>query len=390
MKKVKTFLKKYQWWIFGVVFSYPFYCLLIGKIWNFGELYTFGLPLNEFMTVWFTLGGIIGVVSNIRLTQKRMTEQQKQFSNTRFSSGVEVLGNQNESARIGGVYTLYFLAREYPNDYLETVCEILCAHIRTITSNKEYQEKYKEKPSNEIQTIINLLFKKNNEDLIFDNCKKNLRETFFVGANFYDAKLSNVNFFNAKLSNLKYSEGSFRNAKLSNIQFLFAELGPINFDSAKLINVKFPLAKLKSVYFTNAELRDVDFKNAEISKVNFNFAKLNSVNYDSGIKDQSDIDMASESHDPTNQIRSAGDYIFIKDLADHFLRNDFSDIDFSGATLYEVNFKGTSLQNYNYEEITREGCSLELTKNKELSAEAMALFKNMMGKEKTERWTTNW
>ena len=90
----------------------------------------------------------------------------KQLGDTRFSSGVELLGNPNESARIGGAYYLFFLAREFPDEYLNPVCEILCSHIRTITCSEEYQKKYENIPSNEIQTIIDLLFKKqekNNE-----------------------------------------------------------------------------------------------------------------------------------------------------------------------------------------------------------------------------------
>ena len=333
---MKTFLKKYKWWIFGVVFSYPFYCLLIGEIWHFGELYTFGLPLNEFMTVWIALGGIIGVVSNIGLTQKRITiqeeqqinqqkqfeeqqkrwekqdaqqekirsEQEKQFNkqiekqndqiqiqqkqlrDTRFSSGVELLGNNNESARIGGAYNLYFLAKENSEDYLKPVCGILCAHIRSITSSKEYREGCKDKSSNEIQTILKLLFRRrdnysfvlDDSNPIFCRCYKDLSGTFLRGVDFFYTKMDNVNFCNA-------------------------ELYDVNFNAADLSGVHFSNAILNDVNFGGAEL-DVEFKDAELKNINFSNAKFRQMMY----------------------------------------------------------FKGTVLENYSWEEITREGRSLELTK----------------------------
>jgi uncharacterized protein YjbI with pentapeptide repeats len=315
MKKMRTFLGKYKWWILVVIFLYPFYCLLIGEIWNFGKLYTFGLSLSEFMTVWIALGGIIGVVSNVRLTQKRITIQeeqqinqqkqfeeqiekqndqiqiqQKQLRDTRFSSGVELLGNNNESARIGGAYNLYFLAKENSEDYLMPVCGIFCAHIRTITSSKEYREEYKNKPSNEIQTILKLLFRRrdnysflldDNKDTIFYRCYKDLSGTFLCGVEFFYTKMDNVN---------------FRNAELYNVDFTAADLSCVHFSNAVLNDVNFGGAEL-----------DVEFKDAELKNINFSNAKFRQMMY----------------------------------------------------------FKGTVLENYSWEEITREGRSLELTKPNE-------------------------
>jgi len=306
--KVKTVLDKYKWWILGIVFLYPFYCLLIGEIWSFGELYTFGLPLRDFITAWIALGGIIGVVSNIILTQKRITLQenqqikqqeqfekqigkqndqiqiqQKQLSDTRFSSGVELLGNPNESARIGGAFNLFFLAKEFPDEYLNPVCEILCAHIRTITNDEIYQKKYNKKPSNEIQTLIKLLFQKDNQcNLIFDKCNKNLIGAFLSGTEFIGATISNV---------------YFRESTLSGVSFL----------GARLCNVDF-------VYLT--ALKDVIFWEAKLSRVNFWGTKLCNV--------------------------------------------DFSNAEFKN----EVYFDCTLLEGYCYGEITREGRSFELTANK--------------------------
>ena len=64
---------------------------------------------------WISLFGVFGVVYNISQNQKRITQQEKQLqaqtiseNNTRFAKGVELLGNSQESTRIGGIYTLFF------------------------------------------------------------------------------------------------------------------------------------------------------------------------------------------------------------------------------------------------------------------------------------------
>jgi len=418
-RNVKTFLGKYKWWIAGFVFLYPFYCPLINKIagLNLGELYTFNLPQTEFMTVWFALGGIFGVVYNIILTQKRITIQenqqyeqklqftkqiekqdnqieiqqknfdaqikkqddqiqiqQKQLRDTRFSSGVELLGNQHESARIGGAYNLYFLANEHRDEYLEPVCEILCAHIRSITSDKEYQKKYQEKTSNEIQTILHLLFKKDKFDyLLFNDCPKNLSGTFLCKTDFTSAQLSNVDFCYAKLSNVE-----FYNANLSNVDFMYAELNSVEFRNAKLNKVEFHKAKLNGVGFSfpeigmgrnryySATLNDVDFSGAELDKVKFHDAKLNKVEFHSAKLNEVEFSLFELGGKRYLSAKLSDVKFFHAELNKvKFGKTELSDIDFWGAKLNEVDFQGTILENCSYEEITDYGRSRKLTKSKD-------------------------
>lgn len=372
-----TKIWKYKWWIAGfLVFLYPFYFQLISKITglNLGELYTFGLPLNEFMTVWIALGGIIGVVFNITLMQKRINKtddqiqiQQKQLRDNRFSSGVELLGNSNESARIGGAYNLYFLANEYPDEYLNPVCEILCAHIRTITSDKDYQEKYKEKPSNEIHTILkHLLFRKNKSDkLIFDGCKKNLTEVFLCGIDFRNNTLSNVYFWNATLNNVY-----FDNAILNNIDFQFAELNRVYFISAKLNNASFSfISELSDARFDNAELDNVDFDGTVLSVVSFGGAKLNGVRFVSATLNGVHFSKIIESNNVNFGAARLRKVFFVgAEISDVcFGGAELSDVCFSFARLSRYDFSSTSLEDYSIEEITQKGRSLELTKSEKES-----------------------
>jgi uncharacterized protein YjbI with pentapeptide repeats len=252
------------------------------------ELYTFGLLRNEFMLVWIALGGIICVIAIVKQTQKRIflqeqhqesqqiqfqtqnEKQDKQLLDNRFSSCVELLGNPKESARIGCAYNLYFLADECPEDYLHPICEILCAHIRTITNEKSYQERYRVKPSNEIQTVLNLLFQKDrHNNLIFDPCYKNLEGAFLGGAILNKTVLRNVNFRSATLRIVDFESASF-----SKVDFVSASLRNVNFNSADLNNVNFMFSSFSYVGFYGATLSNVDFRHVRFSDVDFWNAKL--------------------------------------------------------------------------------------------------------------------
>lgn len=315
-------LNKYRWWFLGVFYLYPFYCLLINKITglNLGELYTFNLPLNEFITVWIALGGILGVVSNIKLTQKRITVQEqqhkaqseqfniqikeqnrqlelqhKQLRHTHFSTGVELLGNRNESARIGGLFDLFFLANDY-KEYVKPVCEIFCAHIRTITNSKDYQENYQIKPSNEVQTILDFLFKPNQEkakyreplqeEPIFSSSMKNLKGTFLNGANFYRAMVINAEFGGATINKgefykTKFAGVDFYEVKMRECEFKYSKLDDVSFFKAEIKDAIFVMTTLVKVHFTKALISGVQFKiGVSFDDVIFNETTFIQTNFD--------------------------------------------------------------------------------------------------------------
>ena len=108
-----------------------------------------------------------------------MHHQVKELCDNYFTSGIDLLGSPNEYTRISGAYHLFSLASKHKKEHLESVCEILCAHIHSITNKLEYKIKYTDEPSKEIQTILNILFKEERGELIFEKCKKKF--CFFFG-----------------------------------------------------------------------------------------------------------------------------------------------------------------------------------------------------------------
>jgi hypothetical protein len=218
----KKILKIVLWCGLIAIFLYPFLGLLIHHWsgWSVGPLYTFGLELKDFMTVWIAFCGVVGVVANFFLTRRRMEEQQKQFDkqigkqneqielqqkqqrDARFASGVELLGNPHESTRIGGVYNLYFLARDF-KEYRTPVCEILCAHLRSIAHNSKFEtdEQRTKYPRNEVQSLIDIFLWR----IDISKTEKEFAPTLNK-VKFFKATLTEVDFEGTLLERYSYEE----------------------------------------------------------------------------------------------------------------------------------------------------------------------------------------
>ena len=235
------------------MFLAPFVLILIGDIIGSNiPLYTFGLSLKDFFTMWTAIFGVFGIVYNIYQNQRRISQQEKQLDgqskqieyqnmqlelqakserNSRFAKGVELLGSNQESARTGGVYNLIFLAKEYPNEFKETVFNILCSHIRSITSINDYKKEFNLNPSNEIQTLMLLLF--NSDDNFFSDLEGDLSNAYLAGikltgANLFRANLSYTNLIKADLSEVNMSEADLSRANLSNALLINTDMSRAN------------------------------------------------------------------------------------------------------------------------------------------------------------------
>ncbi len=113
--------------------------------------------------------------------------QDKTLIQQRYVDSVKLMGNSEESVRMGGAYGLYTLAREYKKDYSAHVCDVFCSHIRIWTNKEEYKAKYNWKPSIEIQRILDFLTRKQDGKLPpFNSASINLSEAFLNGADLED------------------------------------------------------------------------------------------------------------------------------------------------------------------------------------------------------------
>ena len=272
--------------IIVVLFFSPFIGVFINYSTSlyFGDLYTLGISdRKDFFTVWIALFGAIGIAFNIYQNQKRTKNQDRQLENqnkqlqnqeeqlekqqaqidlqsklqrdSRFSKGIELLGNDNESARTGAAYSLCFLAKDFPDEFSKSVFDILCSHIRTLTTSEEYLKKHPT-VSNEVQTILNLLFKtRDGSNSIFSAYTADLGGTNLEGAN-----LENASLRYAHLQEANLKSANLKNANLKET-FLFAA----HLEDTLLSKANMEGAYLEAVHMEKAILRDVNLKEAFIS-----------------------------------------------------------------------------------------------------------------------------
>lgn len=280
-----------------IIFLIPFVYIIFYDIRGFNArgLYMFRLSnIKDFYTFWITLFGAVGLMINIYLTQKRVTNQEKQLQkqseqimlqdksqrDSRFSKGIELLGNVNESARTGGAYSLCFLAKEYPTDFAKPVFEILCSHIRTLTSSWAYKTEHAINPSNEVQSIMGLLFREGTFTLYLSNAYVDLSNCYFRGISLSEANLENVNFSYTHLENSHLYKANLRGTKLN-----FAYLSESILAEANMEYAEINQGLMANTIFMGAKMDSVQIKGCDVSASDFSSATLtNALMYNSNFK----------------------------------------------------------------------------------------------------------
>ena len=210
---------------------------------------------------------------------KATEEQAKANQNTeqgqrqeRLKNAIEHLGNESVSVRLGGAYELFHLAKDTEEaheteDLSQTVLDILCAHIRETTGKDKYQQEYKSKPSEEVQSLLTLLFVQEHE--VFRGLHINLQGSWLNGARLGGARLEKAVLTGAKLQEAILSEARLREANLRR-----AELHGANLSGAQLYRANFFRAKLHGAYLILVELYEANLSEAELYGADLYEAKL--------------------------------------------------------------------------------------------------------------------
>ncbi len=141
----------------------------------------------------------------------------------RFKVAIEHLSNENTSIRIASFYEFYRLAKA--ETYLQkAILDILCVYLRQITKNEDYQKK-QIKPTEEVQILLNVLFKPNDKGkFIFIDKSADLEEVYLQGTNLQHADLRYANLQGAQLQNAQLQETKLQNANLQGVNLQGANL----------------------------------------------------------------------------------------------------------------------------------------------------------------------
>ena len=130
----------------------------------------------------------------------------------RLKNAIEHLGHESDSVRLGGAYELFHLAED-TEELRQTVLDILCAHIRRTTGEIEYRETHDSKPSEEVQSLLTLLFVQEHE--VFKGRHTNLQGSWLNGADLKMSRLEKAKLTKAHLQGLIFSARTCKGRILS-------------------------------------------------------------------------------------------------------------------------------------------------------------------------------
>ena len=218
------------------------------------------------------MGGIL-VALQALMSYKRAKAMEDTASHTeqglrqeRLKNAIEHLGHEKDSVRLGGAYELFHLAEDN-KDLKKTAFDMLCLHIRQTTGEDEYQKKHKYKPSEEVQSLLTLLFVQEHE--VFKDLQINLQGSWLNGADLREARLEKAILTEGHLqgANLSWAHlqgADLHRARLQGIFLIQAHLQGAHLIQAHLQGTDLPLAHLRGADFKDAQLQGTDLCKAHL------------------------------------------------------------------------------------------------------------------------------
>ena len=225
--------------------------------------------------------------------QARANEHTEQgLRQERLKNAIEHLGDERDSVRLGGAYELFHLAED-TKDLRKTALDMLCLHIRQATGENEYQEKHESKPSEEVQSLLTLLFVQNHE--VFKGLQINLQGSWLNGANLREARLARAvlsgtylrgcDLHGAYLQGADLHRADLSGGTLSGAYLREADLHEAHLQGASLNWTRLQGANLSGAYLQGtrlyvAHLQGANLGGAYLQGVRLNGAHLQGANLD--------------------------------------------------------------------------------------------------------------
>ena len=230
------------------------------------------------------LGTVIGAMAIIwngyaftrRATAQENTAKvaQQDVERQIYNDAVGMLDNTHSaSVRIAGAYGLANFAASH-KEWKQNICNILCAHVRETTQQPAYQEVYKDKPSNEIQSLLDVLTKRG----IFVNERLDFSRAYLSVAKLSGSNLSGANLSEANLRKANLSEANLRKANLSEANLSGTHLSEANLSGTHLWEANLSGAYLLSTNLWGANLSGANLSGAYLLLANLSGADLSAAN----------------------------------------------------------------------------------------------------------------
>ena len=189
----------------------------------------------------------------------------------RLKNAIEHLGHASDSVRLGGAYELFHLAQD-TEDLRQTVMDILCAHIRRTTGEAKYRKRHEWRPSEEVQSLLNLLFVQEHE--VFRGCSINLQGSWLNRAELAHAHLQGANLSGGNLQRARLDNSHLQRADLSVSHLQMATFYFAYLQEARLFGVHMQGAILSQTHMQGADLAGAFLQKSVLSRVHLQGARL--------------------------------------------------------------------------------------------------------------------
>jgi len=311
----------------------------------------------------------------------------KSERNERFKNAIDQLGNNKNAVVLGGIYTLHRIAKE-DKSYRENIFNILCSFVRDTTTNDDYKNAYKAKPSEPIQTILNILCVNKDDFKVYKKFKLyfkinkklkidfkvyrkfiiNFSNAYLVGANLFKANLTNAILYNANLTDSNLMKANFTganlyNANLTEAYLIGANLTNANLSNANLTNAYLSYTNLTGAYLENANLINANLMNANLINANLMNANLiNAILYNANLTNASLFE-ANLTNAKLENANFTGANLGYAILTDANLGNS----NLTNANLQKANLKGADSNFVDYTKSFEERITSRIGKETDLS-----------------------
>jgi uncharacterized protein YjbI with pentapeptide repeats len=228
---------------------------------------------------------------------------QERLITERFSKGVEQLGNQQTTVRIGGIYTLERIAKDSAKDHW-TIMEVLSSFIREkslllgVCRSKKLEEESVPKVGVDVRAALSVikrrdaqrsnlmgLFPKNLEkNLSLDlSCayirETDLREAVLERANLEGANIEKANLERANLEGANLWGVNLKRANLRGVTFKKANLGGADLQGAVLEMANLQGTNLQGANLMAANLEEANFHNTDLEETNIEKANIEKTDF---------------------------------------------------------------------------------------------------------------
>ena len=214
---------------------------------------------------------------------RQATTAQLGLLNERCQKGADMLASEKLTVRLGGIYTLAWLAREYPGDYHTPIMSLFCVFVRhasrkagevaesikgdnltqILESDGGLDEEVIDRPGEDVQEAMRAICNRSEAQIEIEQVAK-LRSNL-VGANLSGADLQGANLQGANLRNANLSGAQLWNANLSGANLLNANLRNANLAGADLQGANLWNTDLSGAELEEANLEDANLKDADVS-----------------------------------------------------------------------------------------------------------------------------